>query len=90
MLNTHIELDDKTVGYGWASDGDLDLTFRIGKDYLERHFFEQWSRIMLGGTKKESRNNYAYYDVSWFYSIIGDINKGSINLPDTEFSISID
>ena len=31
--------------------------------------------------------NYAYYDVSWFYSIIGDINKGSINLPDTEFSI---
>ena len=31
--------------------------------------------------------NYKYYDVSWFYSIIGDINKGSINLPDTEFSI---
>jgi hypothetical protein len=42
--------------------GDLDLTFRIGKDYLERQFFEQWSRIMLGGTQKESRNNYAYYD----------------------------
>ena len=31
--------------------------------------------------------NYAYYDVSWYYSIIGDINKGSIQLPDTEFSI---
>ena len=31
--------------------------------------------------------NYKYYDISWFYSIIGDVNRGSVHLPDTEFSI---
>lgn len=42
--------------------GDIDLTFRVGADYLERQFFERWSQIMLGGPTKETRNNYAYYD----------------------------
>ena len=31
--------------------------------------------------------NYAYYDVSWYYSIIGDINKGSIPVSYTHLTL---
>ena len=48
-----------------------DITNRLGVSYYE-----------YGGNY-----NYSYYNVSWYYAIVGDINKGFFQLPDTEFSI---
>ena len=48
-----------------------DITNRLGVSYYE-----------YGGNYE-----YSYYNLSWYYAITGDINKGSLQLPDTEFSI---
>ena len=48
-----------------------DITNQLGASYYE-----------YGGNYE-----YSYYNLSWYYGIIGDINKGSLQLPDTEFSI---
>ena len=48
-----------------------DITNQFGASYYE-----------YGGNYE-----YSYYNLSWYYSIIGDINRGSMQLPDTEFSL---
>ena len=48
-----------------------DITNRLGVSYYEY----------------SGNYNYSYYNVSWYYAIVGDINKGFFQLPDTEFSI---
>ena len=48
-----------------------DITNRLGASYYE-----------YGGNYE-----YSYYNLSWYYAIVGDINKGFFQLPDTEFSI---
>tara|TARA_Y100001938_G_C8033356_1_gene401936 strand:- start:296 stop:1006 length:711 start_codon:yes stop_codon:yes gene_type:complete len=52
--------------------GDLDMTFRVGADYLERQFFEDWSDIVVS-----KGNNYEYYD-----SYIADVQVRAIGRND--------
>tara|TARA_Y100000004_G_scaffold197025_1_gene269336 strand:- start:6856 stop:7554 length:699 start_codon:yes stop_codon:yes gene_type:complete len=47
----------REMPYQSLYSGDIDMTFRIGSDYLEREFFEVWNNTMVG-----LDNNYEYYD----------------------------
>jgi hypothetical protein len=48
----------REMPYQSLYSGDIDMTFRTGSDYLERHFFELWQDMVVG----HQNNNYEYYD----------------------------
>ena len=61
----------REMPYQTLYSGDLDITFRVGSDYLERHYFETWSDLMIN----RRTHNYNYYDTYASVLVVRALSK---------------